>query len=310
MSETVIAPNEYRLGINTGFAVNRYAEPEEWVRIVGDELNLGVVQFTADMLNVDLPDSVISKQIDRIQKACQLYDVEITSTFTGAFTRVNHLAHPDPYVRQHWVNWFKRFVDLSVDLGSKSMGSHFGIFTHADNKDLERRTVRRQQNIDGWHEVADYAKNKGLEYISWEPMSISREQGETISEAHKLHADVNTNAPLPFKICLDVDHGDLSSDNPRDVDPYEWLEEFANESPLIHLKQTNINKLGHWPFIQEYNEVGRIQPHEFVAKLLDKNVGEVELILEPGFREREPHDSTVVEVLKESVEFWRQVVRN
>jgi D-erythrulose 1-phosphate 3-epimerase len=305
-----IAPNGYRLGINTGFAVNRYSEPEEWVRIVGDELGLNMVQFTADMLNVDLPSSIVYKQLNRIQKACELYNVEISSTFTGAFTRVNHLAHPDPDIRKHWVGWFKRFVDLSVDLGCKSMGSHFGIFTHLDNNNLEYRSTRRQQNIDGWHEVANYAKNRGLDYISWEPMSISREQGETISEARKLHTDVNFGSPLPFKMCLDVDHGDLSSLDPRNTDPYEWLDEFASESPLIHLKQTNINKSGHWPFIEEYNKVGRIQPHEFINKLSDKGVHKVDLILEPGFKEREPSDSSVVEVLKESVEFWRQSVKS
>jgi D-erythrulose 1-phosphate 3-epimerase len=305
-----IAPSGYRLGINTGFAVNRYSEPEEWVRIVGDELGLNMVQFTADMLNVDLPSSIVCKQVNRIQKACELYNVEISSTFTGAFTRVNHLAHPDPDVRKHWIGWFKRFVDLSVDLGSKSMGSHFGIFTHLDNNNLEYRSIRRQQNIDGWHEVANYAKNKGLDYISWEPMSISREQGETIPEARKLHTDVNVDSPLPFKMCLDVDHGDLSSLDPRNTDPYEWLDEFASESPLIHLKQTNINKPGHWPFVEEYNKVGRIQPHEFINKLSDKGVHKVDLILEPGFKEREPSDSTVVAVLKESVEFWRQSVKS
>ena len=107
-----IAPDGYRLGINTGFAVNRYSEPEEWIRIVGDELGLNIVQFTADMLNVDLPMDIVSKQVNRIQKACQLYNVEITSTFTGAFTRVNHLAHPDPDIRRHWVDGFKGFVDL------------------------------------------------------------------------------------------------------------------------------------------------------------------------------------------------------
>ena len=305
-----IAPDGYRLGINTGFAVNRYSEPEEWIRIVGDELGLNIVQFTADMLNVDLPMDIVSKQVNRIQKACQLYNVEITSTFTGAFTRVNHLAHPDPDIRRHWVDWFKRFVDLSVDLGSKSMGSHFGIFTHLDNNNPQTRYIRRQQNIDGWHDIANYAKNKGLDFISWEPMSISREQGETISEARRLQRDVNINSPLPFKMCLDVDHGDLSSLDSRDTDPYEWMDEFAIESPLIHLKQTSIDKPGHWPFVNEYNEVGRIQPDELVGKLVNKKVLNVDLLLEPGFKEREPSDSTVVEVLKESVEFWRQVVKN
>ena len=102
---SIIAPDGYRLGINTGFAVNRYSEPEEWIRIVGEDLGLKVVQFTADMLNVDLSNKIIYKQVDRIQKACQLYDVKISSTFTGAFTRVNHLAHPDKDTRKHWVNW-------------------------------------------------------------------------------------------------------------------------------------------------------------------------------------------------------------
>ena len=305
-----IAPDGYRLGINTGFAINRYSEPEEWIRIVGDELGLNIVQFTADMLNVDLPIEILSKQVKRIQKECQSYNVEITSTFTGAFTRVNHLAHPDSDIRKHWVQWFKRFVDLSVDLGSQSIGSHFGIFTHHDNSNPKVRAIRRRQNIEGWHEIAHYAKNKGLEFITWEPMSISREQGETISEACQLQNDVNIDSSLPFKMCLDVDHGDFSSLNPHDTDPYAWLNEFATESPIIHLKQTNMNKIGHWPFIDKYNKVGRIQPNKLISVLIDKSINKVDLILEPSFREREPSDSTVVEVLKESVEFWRQSVKN
>ena len=303
-------PEGYRLGINTGFAVNRYAEPEEWIRIVGEELELKVVQFTADMLNVDLPASVIANQVNRIQKLCEVYDIEISSTFTGAFTRVNHLAHPDQEIRKHWINWFKRFVDLSVDLGCVSMGSHFGIFTHRDNHNPIERKRRRQQNIDGWHEIAFYAKEKGLKFLTWEPMSISREQGEIISEARRLQYDVNVNSPLPFKICLDVDHGDLSSMDPRDTDPYSWLQEFAIDSPLIHLKQSHVNKSGHWPFIAEHNNVGRIQPEKVINTLINQNIDNVDFILELSFREREPTDSNVVEVLKESVSFWRSSVKN
>ena len=36
----------------------------------------------------------------------------------------------------------------------------------------------------------------------WEPMSISREQGETINECKKLQVDVNQSSPLPFKLCI------------------------------------------------------------------------------------------------------------
>jgi sugar phosphate isomerase/epimerase len=303
-----ICPNTYRLGINTGFAVNRYSEPEEWIRIVGEDLDLRVVQLTAELLNVDLPASVVVRHVSQINKICQRYNVEIASTFTGAFTRVNHLAHPDPEVRAHWIAWFKKFVDLSVDVGAKMMGSHFGIFTAKDDNDLVRRAKRRAENIAAWHEVAEYARYRGLEMLTWEPMSISREQGETLNEARLLQADVNIGAPLPFGICLDVDHGDVSSLNPLDTDPYAWLSAFATESPQIHLKQSYSNKGGHWPFTAEHNKNGRIVPQQVVNVLMDKGVKNVDLLFELSFRERQPIDSTVVDVLKESVAYWRNVV--
>ena len=56
----------YRLGINTGFAVNRYSEPEEWTRIVGEDLGLKFVQLTADVLNPDLPPNVLINHASRI----------------------------------------------------------------------------------------------------------------------------------------------------------------------------------------------------------------------------------------------------
>lgn len=295
----------FRLGINTGFAVNRYAEPEEWIRIVGRDLGLHIVQFTADMLNPDLPGKVLKHQSQRILAACRQYDVQITSTFTGTFTRVNHLAHPDAEVREHWVDWFKRFADLSVDLGAKSMGSHFGIFTHHDNRDIRRREERRCQNIECWHQIAEHAKVRGLDFLSWEPMSISREQGETLVEVRRLHEDVNRNAPLPFKVCLDVDHGDVMSSNPDDTDPYAWLSAFAKDAPLIHLKQSSSNKSGHWPFTAAHNREGRIVPRKVLDVLVENDSSGAELLLELSFREREPTDSTVIEALKESVAFWR-----
>ena len=190
------------------------------------------------------------------------------------------------------------------------MGSHFGIFTHLDNIDPKRRAERRRHNIEGWHRIGEYASKRGLEYLSWEPMSISREQGETLALAMELQDDVNREAPIPFKVCLDVDHGDVSSTNPDDTKPYVWLEKFAKISPLIHLKQSYANKGGHWPFTAEHNAQGRIKPELVVEALTKQGITDVELILELSFREREPADSTVIEVLKESVDYWRQIIKN
>ena len=295
----------YRLGINTGFAVNRFSEPEEWTRICGEELGIKYIQFTADMLNPDLPVRIVKSNIDRILKSCEKYGLVVQSTFTGAFTRVNHLAHPDIEIRLHWIDWFKKFIDLTISLGAFSMGSHFGIFTAKDDNDLKVREKRRQQNIDGWHRVGEYAAEKELDFISWEPMSISREQGETIKECRRLQDDVNNGSPIPFKLCLDVDHGDLSSNNPRDTDPYAWIDEFSGDTVQLHLKQSSANKSGHWPFVAEYNKIGIIHPEKIITSLKKNNVSDVDLIFEFSFRERQPADSNVIPHLVESVDYWR-----
>lgn len=300
----------FKLGINTGFAVNRYSEPEVWTKIIGKKLGLKIVQLTADMINPSLPDKIIDEQIERISQGCELHDINITSTFTGAFTRVNHLAHPDKKIREYWVNWFKTFVDLSIALGAKSMGSHFGIFTEKDNLDISLRAERRKQNIEGWHEIGKYAKKKGLSFLSWEPMSISREQGEKINAARVLHNDVNKNSPIPFKMCLDVDHGDITSEDSDDTNPYIWLKHFAKEASMIHLKQSSQNKNGHWPFTKIYNQEGKIIPRKILNTLINNGKKNSELLLEISFREREPTDSTVIPVLKESVNYWRTLVKN
>jgi len=295
------------LGINTGFAVNRFSEHSEWTSLI-KRIGLRDVQLTADMLNVSYPEQIVSKQTTEILKNIEKNDLRITSLFTGAFTRVNHLAHPDKDIQEYWIKWFERFIDLSSNLGSRVIGSHFGIFTSKDNSNPQLREERRKQNIKNWHKVGEYAAMKGLDHIAWEPMSISREQGETLEECEKLQRDVNINSPIPFKICLDVDHGDLSSKNPDDTNPHKWIEKFANESSMIHLKQSHQNKGGHWPFTKEHNEIGKIDKFEIKSSLEKTNTKEIDLILELSFRERQPFDSTVEESLHDSVEYWKEVI--
>ena len=50
-------------------------------------------------------------------------------------------------------------------------------------------------------------------------MSISREQGHTCEDIDFLLGKLN-DAEIPIKLCLDPDHGDLSSDKPEDYEPY------------------------------------------------------------------------------------------
>ena len=239
----------YKLGINTGFAVNRYPELDELIYIIKKKIGLRYIQFTADLLNPSLPRDVFNKQTKILKKACEKYDVKVISCFTGAFTRVNHFSHPNKEIRDYWKDWFKIFVDLASNLECDNIGSHLGIMSVTDCKNKYLRNERLKNNIECWHDIAKYGKKNGLKQILWEPMSIKREYGETLKECKLIQKKLNNNSPLDFRICLDVDHGDLMSKNKDDINPYKWIEEFANESSMIHLKQSLKNQFGHWPFI-------------------------------------------------------------
>ncbi len=297
-----------QLGINCGFATNRFPEPEVWTQIVGQQLGLRVCQFVMDLLPPWLPDEVIVPALEQIKVYCAEYGVQVETTFTSAFTRVNHLMHPDPGVRQTWQQWFRRWLEMSVELGARGAGSHFGILSVRDLQDERRHEERVVEALERWCRLAEYGAELGLEYLMFEPMSIPREMAHTIEATRRLLNRFPPELPIPMRLCLDVDHGDLESDDSRDTDPYAWLAEFGTVAPCVHIKQSLRDKGGHWPFTPEYNEQGRVNPPEVLAALERSGAEEVTLLFEISHRERFPTEYRVVEDLRASVEYWRQYV--
>ena len=112
---------KFRLGINAGFATNRFPEPEVWLKIVGKELGLKYVQFVVDLLNPFLPPQVIEHKIIKVKASALKYEVKIDTTFTSTFTRVNHLMHPDALQRKVWFDWFRGWFEISAQLGEEGV---------------------------------------------------------------------------------------------------------------------------------------------------------------------------------------------
>jgi len=156
---------QVKLGINAGFAINRFPEPEVWIRIVGEELGLRYVQFVADLLNPFLPYRVIERQIDKIRELAEKYNVRIDTTFTSMFTRVNHLMHPDPLIREAWFQWFKDFFAMSAQLGARGAGSHFGIMTVTDLENPQRKKEVTEIAINLWQQLSLFASDLGFEFL-------------------------------------------------------------------------------------------------------------------------------------------------
>jgi hypothetical protein len=106
----------------------------------------------------------------------------------------------------------------------------------------------------------------------------------------------------------DVDHGDVMSANPSDYDPYAWARAVPRHSPIIHIKQSMLDKGGHRPFVAAFNANGRIQPEPLLAALRAGGGADNELCLELSFKEREPNDRQVLADIAESIAFWRPYV--
>jgi sugar phosphate isomerase/epimerase len=295
----------FSLSVNTNPLVNRFAEPADVISVLAGEIGIGHIQLVHEFINPSWAAPTVKRLTDRMARACAKSSAKITSVMTGPYGRLNHFAHPDAEVRGYYVDWFKGMADIATDLGAPAIGTQFGIFTFRDYDDPVRRESLMQIALDCWREVAEHAKARGLSYLFWEPMSVGRELGHTIKYCQELQNWINAGElPIPLRPMVDIDHGDVTSPNPSDIDPYAWAKNFATQSPIIHIKQSTMNKGGHWPFTEQYNKDGRITPEKLLAAIKAGGGIDNELCLELAFREREPTDRNVVAALKESVAYW------
>ena len=295
----------FSLSVNTNPLVNRFAEPEDLIAVLVDEIGIGHIQLVHEFLNPSWDVKTVKRLTDRMARSCAAKRTKVTSIMTGPYGRLNHFAHPDAEVRAYYVQWFKGMADIAADLDCPAIGTQFGIFTFRDFDDHARRTALMQIALNCWRDVAEHAKSRGLSWMFWEPMSVGRELGHTLQSTQELQNWINAaKLPIPLKPMVDIDHGDVTSPNPRDIDPFAWAKDFATQSPIIHIKQSTMNKGGHWPFTAQYNENGRITPEALLDAVRTGGGINNELCLELAFREREPTDRSVVAALKESVAFW------
>ncbi|MEN9061079.1 sugar phosphate isomerase/epimerase family protein [Ponticoccus litoralis] len=293
------------LSLNTNPLVNRYADPDDLIDAIARDIRIRDIQLTHEFINPSWPAPVIRRLTRQMDRALQRTGARVTSGMTGPYGRLNHFGHPDADVRRYYVDWFKSFADITADLGGVSVGTQFAIFTYRDYDDPARREELIQIAIDCWAEVAEHAKAAGLQYVYWEPMSVGREFGETIAECMKLQDRLTAaDMAVPMWMMADIDHGDVTSPNPDDTDPYAWARAVPKVSPIIHIKQSMMDKSGHRPFTKQFNEKGAIQPEPLLKAFAEGGAVDNEICLELSFKEREPNDRQVIEQIAESVAFW------
>ena len=105
---------KYNLGINTGFAVNRFCELKELFNFIRNDLKIKNVQLSADLLSPFYDKSLLKNKSESINQ--KLKKFFICFHFYRSFTRLNHLAHTDRDIQRYWITWFKTLIDISSEL--------------------------------------------------------------------------------------------------------------------------------------------------------------------------------------------------
>ena len=299
------------LGINNCFALGRFPEPEEWLRVVKDELGLSNVQFSFDMLDpVIIDDEIVRDKCANIKKIADEKGVVIDTGSTGEVThKFNSLLDPDPGMRRCYLRWYEKMIRAGSILGVEASGVYMGTLSRKDEGDPERKKFLISVLLEEIAYLTFIAKQEGQKYFLWENMSIPREPPCTIDETKELMERLNKISHIPVNLCLDVGHGYYRSPDPRDRDPYTWLREFAHISPSIHMQQTDGKGSRHWPFTEEYNSQGVIVPEKVFETIEESGAEKTIIVFEFFYSAHAIPDESALDNLKISVDYWRKALQ-
>lgn len=297
---------EFTLGMNTCFAVKRWPEPEEWARIVAEEFGLKSVQFSFDLMDPRAGSGVVASYIDHTRIACTRHGITIHSTFTGFIPFMNNLLlHPEQAFRDDAKAWFKAAIEVTARMKVAHLGGYFGALSMKDVVD----PVRRQERMDGWldalRELAQEAKDRGLESILVEHMAGWREPPTGIGESLALAA---MKTAVPLRIAIDVGHMVVKGREGDDLDPYAWLRKVSPKAGVFHLQQSNDRYDLHQPFTPETNRTGRIDPKRVVEAIKASGAEKAVLMFEI-IHACEEDEKKVLADIRTSVDQWREALK-
>ncbi len=296
------------LGINTCFAVKRWPEPARWIAIVSDDLGLECCQFSLDLVDPLLDPATTHAYAEAVQACAAASGLQVHSTFTGlAAYSWSQLLHPDPAMRAGALRWYERAIEFTAWLGAAGTGGHPGAFSVRDADELERKRTLLAELRDRLGELSRYAADRGLAFLLFENMAVTREPGHTIEEALALSA-TPTDGGAPLVLCLDVGHPCALHTGTASDDYLAWLRTDWPRTPVVHLQQTDRTGDHHWPFTVEYNRLGMVQAAQVVEAVRAwHRASDIYLFLEP-IHPFEADDTTVLDDLRQSVRHWREAL--
>lgn len=240
------------LGINLGFALKRWPEPERWASLVREELRLDFAQFTFDLLDPWWPEQRRRALAARVRRAAAAHDLPIHSAQLGlAWYTFNGLLDPDPDGRAVAREWWRRAAETAAELGAPMMGGPLGALSIAEAADPDTRERRYQGLLTDLVAASEAARAAGLEALLIEPTPLPREIPHTATQAARLMADLRGQTAVSLRWVLDVGHALYRPLYGPDVAIADWLLPLRDEIGLLHLQNHDYESDAHWGWPDE-----------------------------------------------------------
>ncbi len=292
------------IGVNLSFAVKRWLKPSELAKICKNELSVSKVQFTWDLIDPWWPDAQRNELAHEYRKEFSKQGIEISSSFGGvASYTYSQLLSPTTLQREISFEFFKRAVDLTVELGADVMGTPIGGMSNEDSSNPETRKLLYYTALDYIRRLAVYGKQKGLKEILIEATPLISEFPHSPEESQKMMKDLDNTTDIPVRLLIDWGHALFKPLLKNQADMELWLKKCSPYVSCIHLQQTDGVWDRHWDFTKEGIVTG-----ELIKKTL-KNSGSMNI---PQYLEVvtifEDNDEDVLDRMKKSMKILHEML--
>ncbi|WP_281724572.1 sugar phosphate isomerase/epimerase family protein [Lachnoclostridium phocaeense] len=240
-----------KLGLNLSFAVKRWLDPAQLAKMIKQDFGTDHVQFTWDLIDPWWPEEYRDVMVRRYKEAFADAGVEIDATFGGlASYSYAHLLAPAKEQREAALVFFKRAIDLTVDMGCPVMGTPVGGMSYDDARDPQKREALYQDMLESLGKLASYGKEKGLKEIHIEATPLITEFPHSPDVSVKMMQDLEGTA-IPVKLLVDWGHALYKPLLKEEADIELWFNKCAPYIGSIHLQQTDGLWDRHWDFTHE-----------------------------------------------------------
>lgn len=239
------------LGLNLSFAVKRWMDPAQLAKMCKEEFKVDRVQFTWDLIDPWWPEDKRTIMVKEYKDAFTAVGVSIDATFGGlaAYSFANLLA-PTETQREIGFEFFKRAIDMTVEMGAGIMGTPVGGMSYDHARDEEKRAELYQIMLDYLRQLAAYGKTKGLKEIHIEATPLITEFPHSPAVCVQMMKDLE-GTDIPVKLLIDWGHALYKPLLGEEADMDMWLKTCAPYVGSIHLQQTDGMLDRHWDFTKK-----------------------------------------------------------